>query len=716
MRPPSAELEFVTRLARISAQAEDVERARSLAMGPMSWSRVEALAVHHGVVGLLHRNLAGGQLSVPSDVAARLRDGAQSVAIGNLAKFARWTSLARRLDDEGLPALHLKGFHVALAIYGDLGLRPVGDLDLLVAEADVPRAVEVLARAGYHPTRRWSAAVRNVGWAHALRHTHEMQFGASDRLAVDLHWRAGPSGYALSTEAMFAAARPFDARGTTVLASTPGDTVAQLILHGHKSHWHRFRWVVDVAEGLDALSDDERGRMLAHLDALGMRAALTIVECLIATSWPPDAGQRAPAARARRALEHIRRVHERHHDVHQAHDWKRPARLLRERLGEHGSVWAALRAAATPSHQDWAAARLPAPLRAGYVAVRPFRILNDALARRRPRRAAGAPASASASTSAFAFASAEPLDVSATFVTAIYSAGPDSLLGGRGRGLPFYLPTLRNLASFGSPLVVFAASADVPSIREALGPMFPRLEVIAFELSEFELYAPFLRWKSEYRDTLAINNRNEVLCFLKSYWLASVSARKPWGSERTYWIDAGLFHHGIFPERIGGVEQLARASEDRFYPANRNNIFTPRLRAAIVDATPRGRLFACAMPNAHAMFRPDVLAAFVESLPGTPMPALREHVVGGIFGGHDEDVQRFFSAFRRLLHRAIALRAYTLEEQLFSVLHAMHPEWFALQRFSIWRFYAPGEPCGVLDAEADSFYKLFTRLLAQAAA
>lgn len=701
MRPLTPELEFVTRLARVRAHPADVERARTLAAGPLAWSRVAALAAHHGLVGLVHHQLADRGVAVPSAVAEGLKRAAISDAAGNLAKFARWTALCRRFEREGLKTVHLKGFHVALSIYGDLSRRPVGDLDILVAESDVPRALEVLALEGYYLTRRWSAAVRNVGFAYALRHAHEMQLGASDRLSVDLHWRVGPRGLARPTAELFAAARPFDAQGTTVLAPTPGDAVAMLILHGYKSRWHRFRWVVDVAEGLAALNADERARMRAHLDSLGMVSALTTVEQLIAGTWTTEIPVRDATAAQRRELQHLRRVHERHHDVHQTHDWKRPARLLQERFAEHRSAWTAVRAAATPSHQDWAAARLPTPLRAGYIALRPFRILGDAAARWRSRRAAGVSGVP------------ESRDDSATFVTAIYSSGPDSVLGGRGRGLAFYVPTLRNLASFGSPLVVFASAVDVPSIREALGPMFPRLEVIPFELSEFEFFQPFLSSKATYRDSLRINDRNEVLCFLKSYWLARVSAQKPWGSAHTYWIDAGLFHHGIFPERVGGVEQLAPASPDRFYPLNQQNIFAPRLREAIVDATPRGRLFCCAMTTAHAMFSAEHLAALTGAEPGAPVLSIREHVVGGIFGGHDEDVQRFFIEFRRLLHRAIALHAYTLEEQLFSVMHAMHPDWFATQRFDTWYFYAPGEPCGVLEADAESFFKIFTRLAAR---
>lgn len=672
----------------------------------MRWERVESLAQHHGLLGLAHRSITGHGIPVPAEFAARLSAAAMATAAGNLAKFVRWKALVQRFDTLGVKVLTLKGFHVAAEIYGDLAIRPVGDLDFLVRSDDVARSVSALGAVGYHVGRRWSAAIANVGLEHALPRTYEMQLGASDGLAIDLHWRAGPAHQALPTAELLAGAQRFTVQDAIGWGASRPDLLALLVAHGHKSRWHRFRWVVDVAEGFALLDADEHVRMRQHLERLKLLPALAVVERLIAGSWDDPASRNAAAQSgdvAHDALRHIAAIHERIHDVHQTHDAWRPWRLLRERVAEHRTVLGAARAAATPSHQDWAAIALPRGLRFGYVAVRPLRILADAWRMRRQRGAA-LPAGHVRSTD----------DSSATFVTAIYGSGPDSLIGGRGRGLPFYLPTLRNLASFGSPLVVFASQADVAEIERALAPMFPRLEVIPFELLEFEFARDFLPWKAEYRESLPLNDRNELLCFLKIYWLASVSRRRPWGSARTYWIDAGLFHHGIFPERVGGVEQLAQADEGRFFPQNRENIVTPTLRRGIVDATEPGRLFVCAMPSRHAMFSREQCAALTGRTSADPAFAtISEHVIGGLFGGFDDDIQRFLQAFRQLLVRAIALRIYTLEEQLFSLLHAMHPEWFATQRFTTWYFYAPGEPCARLDAEADSFYKVFTRLLAQ---
>ena len=117
------------------------------------------------------------------------------------------------------------------------------------------------------------------------------------------------------------------------------------------------------------------------------------------------------------------------------------------------------------------------------------------------------------------------------------------------------------------------------------------------------------------------------------------------------------------------------------------------------------------------MFAPEALAQLLGRAADDPqLPGIAMHVVGGLFGGFADDVEFLLRAFRGLLARAIAGRIYTLEEQLFSVIHAQHPERFAIQRFEEWAFFAPGERCGVLDADAESFYKIFTRLRARGVA
>lgn len=66
----------------------------------------------------------------------------------NLLRMAHARRLRDRLESEGVRAVLLKGAATLVRFGDDPGLRPMADLDLLVAPADVPRAVVLLRAAG----------------------------------------------------------------------------------------------------------------------------------------------------------------------------------------------------------------------------------------------------------------------------------------------------------------------------------------------------------------------------------------------------------------------------------------------------------------------------------------------------------------------------------------------------------------------------------------
>jgi len=311
-----------------------------------------------------------------------------------------------------------------------------------------------------------------------------------------------------------------------------------------------------------------------------------------------------------------------------------------------------------------------------------------------------------------AFTPTQRAVVPLTFVTAIYDSGPDSLLGGRGWNIDYYLPSLINIANLGAPIVLFCAPQDVDRIEDAIAPYFCDCRVVPWALEQFEHFAAFVAWKRTYRSSLALNNRNEVLCFLKSWWVQQAIVDNPFGHDLFFWIDAGLTHHGIFPERLGGVELRINHPASRYHPQNKNNIFTPALGEALAQSVTPGRVSFCALPSANQARR----AAYEQIIaPRTSTPdqsvSITDHLVGGLFGGYRSDVARVHQHYAEVLKTFIDTRTYTLEEQVFSSVHALHPELFALQRFDTWHFFAPGERTGYLPTEGNSFYKIFTNLL-----
>ena len=99
------------------------------------------------------------------------------------------------LHAAGVRAIVYKGQDYLERIYGDLGARPMADIDLLVPEPELARAERALLEAGFLADR-------------ACRRQHERKF-CKDGVAVDLHHRLLESGrMRIDHAAIFARALP----------------------------------------------------------------------------------------------------------------------------------------------------------------------------------------------------------------------------------------------------------------------------------------------------------------------------------------------------------------------------------------------------------------------------------------------------------------------------------------------------------------------------
>jgi hypothetical protein len=89
---------------------------------------------------------------------------------------------------------------------------------------------------------------------------------------------------------------------------------------------------------------------------------------------------------------------------------------------------------------------------------------------------------------------------------------------------------------------------------------------------------------------------------------------------------------------------------------------------------------------------------------------ISDQLVGGLFGGHRADLAHVHRHYAEVLKRLIDTRTYTLEEQVFSCVHALHPDLFSLHRFDTWHCCSPSERTDGLPAEANSFYQVLMHL------
>jgi hypothetical protein len=154
---------------------------------------------------------------------------------------ARAATLLALLAHAGIATMVSKGGVLASAYYGDLGLRPMNDFDVLVPRTQARDAVRILLGAGWVSTQPMAEMLPDA--------YHSACFQSPDRLDFDLHWHLLP-------ESCFAGAedpRIEEAAGPymvdEVATQAPCATDLLVIVCAHAAHWSPVspaRWVADA--------------------------------------------------------------------------------------------------------------------------------------------------------------------------------------------------------------------------------------------------------------------------------------------------------------------------------------------------------------------------------------------------------------------------------------------------------------------------------------
>jgi len=191
------------------------------------------------LLGTRLRELAGESMS--DDFTQRVEaECERAQAFGGMLALTT-LDVVKRLEHGGVPALPLKGAFLAEALYGDVGMRSSGDIDVLVAPSDLGAAIDVLTRAGYAPP---DDPERLNGLPQIHYHLRHKQ-----RIAppIELHWRI--HWYEMEfAGALIERAR----RGESgVLRPGPADELAACLLFYARDGFQGLRLAVDIATWWD---------------------------------------------------------------------------------------------------------------------------------------------------------------------------------------------------------------------------------------------------------------------------------------------------------------------------------------------------------------------------------------------------------------------------------------------------------------------------------
>src|SRR5689334_7254469 len=167
--------------ARLSS---DLAQLRECAAAVSDWAKVADAAEYHGLTPLLLRNLKQAEAPVPEATLRELESRNARAVRQNLFLTSEMLRVVDFLRQARIEAVPLKGAVLATEVYGDLGLRPFTDIDLLVKPEQIKEAETVVKQLGYAAEFAIPAAHRER-W---MKHQCELTFRRGDFCRVEMHW------------------------------------------------------------------------------------------------------------------------------------------------------------------------------------------------------------------------------------------------------------------------------------------------------------------------------------------------------------------------------------------------------------------------------------------------------------------------------------------------------------------------------------------------
>lgn len=254
------------------------ETAASLDTTGLDWSELLELSDAHAVTPMLFAGLR--DTPIPEKITDELRTRVQTSVRYSLAQSRELAQLAGLFEEHRISFVALKGPMLSQYLYGALGMRTSGDIDVLAKKGDVPRMRNILVSSGYRVTTtlHWnsdSACVR--------AREKEISFEAPSGVSIDVHWRLMP-GYSASVFDRLTgweSLRTLPLAGREIQTLAPEPLLLFLCAHGAKHMFERLGWICDIARFLQvtpnldwtAIETQSRRAASRRQLSLGLRVA-----------------------------------------------------------------------------------------------------------------------------------------------------------------------------------------------------------------------------------------------------------------------------------------------------------------------------------------------------------------------------------------------------------------------------------------------------------
>jgi hypothetical protein len=371
-----AEWSFLLTACSELPREEKTARLRALSRAPVRWKLLFDLADHHRTQPLLYRGLAGVEDAVPPAEMSALKQLYQTNLHKALFLSRELIRIVDHLSALGIDTMPHKGLALAEAAYGDIALRQVGDIDVLIGPQDLPRARAAVRELSYTPHLVFSEAEERA----YLKSGYECAFdGAAGPNLLELQWAIQPRFYAMDFDmgGLFQRAATITVAGHAMKTPSSEDLLLVLSAHAAKHVWGRLIWLCDIARIMSFPSLDwgwigSQARLLGIVRIL--RVTMLLANRLLDVAIPPAAQANLREDAATLSLVDEIQTHIASGAEYNVESLAYFRLMMRLRERPSDRLRFLRRLVFTPGPGEWQAVRLPAPLFPLYRLIRLSRL------------------------------------------------------------------------------------------------------------------------------------------------------------------------------------------------------------------------------------------------------------------------------------------------------------------------------------------------------
>ena len=236
--------------------SEDItHKIKEILAEDLDWDYIMENSQRHGISPLLYWNVRQIDLGkhVPETVMTQLKTIYHQTVAQNMILYHELGTILKAFKDAKIEVICLKGAFLAEAIYKNIELRPLSDVDLLIKDKDLQKVKRELSRLMYQDFYIYPTKWHEQWWPSLCEKVEYDNLRMKMKITLGVHWHIQPPSapFRIDINTFWENSQPIVIAGVETLIFAPEDLLQHLCVHLYEHATLgtlQLKWCCDIAE------------------------------------------------------------------------------------------------------------------------------------------------------------------------------------------------------------------------------------------------------------------------------------------------------------------------------------------------------------------------------------------------------------------------------------------------------------------------------------